>query len=128
MFNQDEEKKIPELDFGVNLMRCENDKCFKLPLLDSNGYFLKDGDTIELVLLGYYQISIESYERPIRYGKYYNNRIFFNTMIDRFSVNPKFVYDAKKSEWVLMNAGYACMAELEIEYRSNHKIFGTQNA
>jgi hypothetical protein len=126
MFNR-EENNIPELKIGVNLIR-NDQKFYKLPLLRANGYFMQDGDTVELVILNTNQISIETYERPMRYGKYYNNRVFFNTMTDQFRINPKFVFDGEAQTWVLMNAGYVCFAELELEYKTGHKVYGGKDA
>lgn len=126
MFNR-EENNIPELKIGVNLIRSAQ-KFYKLPLLGADNYFIQDGDTVELIILETNQISIESYERPMRYGKYYNNRVFFNTMTDQFSINPKFVFDGEKQTWVLMNAGYVCFAELELEYKTGHKVYGEKDA
>ena len=119
MFKEDN-SQIPELKLGINLLRNEQ-RFYRLPLLRENNYFVEDGDTVELVLLDTNQFSIESYERPMRYGKYYNNRVFFNTMIDQFNVNPKFVFDSVKQVWTLLNVGYLCFAEMELEFKSNHK-------
>lgn len=122
-----EEIHFPELKFGVNLIR--NDQlCYRLPLLGEDGYFVQDGDVVELMLMGTFQVSIESYERPMRYGKYYNNRVFFNTMSDQFSINPKFVFDGKAQTWVIMNAGYVCFAEVELEFKTNHRVYGDKHA
>ena len=126
MFNQDE-TKIPELKLGVNLIR-NDQKFYKLPLLGEDGYFMQDGDIVELIILDTNQISVESYERPMRYGKYYNNRVFFNTMTDQFSINPKFVFDGKAQTWVIMNAGYVCFAEVELEFKTNHRVYGQKDA
>lgn len=127
MFNQEEEKEIPHLECGVNIIRKE-DKFYQLPLLTTRNCFLQDGTIVELILLDESCLSVQSFERPIRYGKYYGSRLFFNAMTDRFNINPKFFYDGKKGEWVLMNAGYVCFAELEIEHKNNHKLYGGLDA
>lgn len=128
MFNHREDSpQPPDLLLGVNLLR-KDQLCYRLPLLRPDNYHIQDGDTVELVLMDINQFSIESYERPMRYGKYYNNRVFFNTMTDQFSVNPKFVFDGEKQTWVLMNAGYVCFAEVELEYKSGHKRYGEKDA
>lgn len=128
MCNQCEEKTktiVPELKIGVNLLRGE--KVLKLPVL-YNRCFLEDGSIVELIILENNNYSIECWEMPIRFGKYYGNRIFLNTMTDQFGINPKFVYDGKNKVWTLMNCGYVCFAEQELEYKSNHKLYGDRNA
>ncbi len=122
-----EEKKVPpNLVFGVNLLR--EDKAWRLPGLDTNNCQLQDGATVELVCFEKGNYSIESWMYPIRFSKYYGNRVFINSWVDTFCVNPKFVFDGKKKEWVLMNCGYVCFAEQEIEHKSNHKLYGSQDA
>lgn len=124
---KEEKAQCPTLKLGVNLLR-NDQKFYRLPLLRSDNSSIQDGDIVELILMDGNQFSIESYERPIRYGKYYNNRLFFNTMTDPFSVNPKFVFDGKMNVWILMNAGYVCFAELELEFKTNHKRYGEIDA
>lgn len=124
---KEEKNEIPELKLGVNLLR-EESKVYRLPLLRADGYHIQDGDTVELILLDIYNISVETWERPLRFGKYFGNRIFFNTMYDGFCINPKFVFDGVKKVWTLMNAGYVCFAEMELEYKKNHKLYGGQDA
>jgi|SRR5712671_926521 len=117
----------PDLVIGINLLR-NDQKFYRLPLLRQDNSHLQDGDTVELVLLDVNQFSIKSYDIPMRYGKYYNNRVFFNVITDQFNINPKFVFDGKKQVWALMNAGYVCFSELELEYKSNYKIYGEEDA
>lgn len=115
------------LNAGTNLLRDDN-KVFKLPNFEEMNRWLEDGDRVELVLLTKTQWSIESYEYPIRFGKYFGNRVFFNTMADSSNINPQFIFDGEKKQWVLFNAGYVCFAETELEFRSNHKVYGGENA
>lgn len=111
-----------ELNFGINIIR-EN-KHYKLPTINPNKYFLEDGATVELYVLGISSYWIESFERPMRLGKIYGSRIFLNTVADKHNLNPKFVYDAENKVWVIMNAGYVCFAEMEVECQNVHKLYG----
>lgn len=124
MFEQNVKEKSV-LNIGVNLIRISETFC--LPNNSSNNFFLKDGDCVELVLFEHCHASIESFDFPIRFGKYYGNRLFFNTTTDPYLVNPKFIFDSNKKIWILMNAGYVCFAELEILHENNHKRYGALN-
>lgn len=119
--------KATGLKTGINILRSEC-KVFKLPSYDELNRWHEDGEFVELLLLDYNQYSIECYEFPIKFGNYFGNRVFFNTMMDKFNINPKFIFDGEKKQWVLFNSGYVCFAELEIEHKSNHKLYGDQNA
>lgn len=119
--------KATGLKLGINILRSDC-KVFKLPSFDELHRWNEDGDFVELVLLDSNQYSIECYEYPIKYSNYFGNRVLFNTMIDKFSVNPKFIFNGIKNYWVLFDAGYVCFAELEIEHKTNHKLYGDQDA
>lgn len=128
MCNEVEEKKVPALDIGLNLIRQEQ-KFFALPSIDRHtNYFIQDGTQVELVLLCEGNISVESYTHPIKFGNHFGNRIFFNPYMDKFNINPKFVFDSIRNFWILVNAGYVCFAENEIEHKSNHKLYGVKDA
>lgn len=128
MCNNCHENTIPNLNIGVNLLRNDR-KAFRLPVLNEEKRTrLEDGTTIELVILEQGNFSIECFEYPIRFGQYVGNRLFFNTTHDYFHINPKFIFDTKNKLWVLMNAGYVCFAEMELEHKSNHKLYGEKDA
>jgi hypothetical protein len=125
--NNEEDPMVKTLSCGINLISGKQ-KLFKLPMLHEDNYFIQDGTVVELVLIDPFQISIESWNSPIKFGNYYGNRLFFNTMIDKFNINPKFIYDELGKRWILVNAGYVCFAEIEIEYKNNHYSQGKENA
>lgn len=127
MFNCYEEKKVtPNLTFGVNLLR-NDQRAYSLPGLHHfSKSWIEDGSIIELIMLDEGNFSIESFAYPIRFGKYFGNKVFFNPMHDQFNINPKFVFDAENKQWVLMNVGYVCFAEYELDYKSNNKLFGRE--
>lgn len=123
-----ENPQAPDLKLGVNLLR-NDQRPYRLPSLDCDTHaWLKDGSVIELVLLDVSSFSVESWEFPIRFGKYFGNRVMLNPMYDQFNINPKFLFDAEKKQWVLMNAGYVCFMENEIEHKTNHKLYGQKEA
>lgn len=122
------EEKTHELEIGLNLLR-NDQRVYKLPGLNRDTRsWLEDGETIELVILDDGTFSIECYTHPIRFGVYFGNRVFLNALYDGININPKFIFDAEKKQWVLLNAGYVCFAENELEHQSNHKLYGIKNA
>jgi hypothetical protein len=102
-----------ELKVGLNLLR-EDHNVFSLPILDMFGRFLKDGTLVDIVLMDQIPFSIESGNIPIRFGRFYGNRVILNTMLDSKHINPQFIFDAEKRMWLLHNVKYACFAEQEI--------------
>lgn len=112
-----------ELGIGINLLRSDV-KVFKLPTLDTLGRFLEDGERVQLLLLEANQYSVESTDGPIKMGKLFGNRVFLNSVVDEYNINPFFVWNAKQRLWVLCNAGYVCFAEIEVEYKKCHKVWG----
>jgi len=116
--------QAPNLKLGVNLLR-NDQKVYMLPTLNelTRGW-LEDGSLIEIYLLDEGAFSIESFQYPIRFGRHFGNRVFLNVMYDRNNINPKFMFDLENKQWVLINVGYLCFAEQEIEHQSNHKLYG----
>lgn len=124
----DEQTTPPNLKLGVNLLR-DDQTVYTLPSLNPlTRAWLEDGFTIELVLMDETQFCIESFQYPIRFGRHFGNKVFFNPMYDRHNINPKFIFDLDKKQWVLINAGYVCFAEQEIEHKTNHKLYGQKDA
>jgi len=116
-----ESSKENTLNHGVNILRIENNirilpcwKSLKKP---------EDGFIYELYLINTHQFSIESMEYPIRFGKYYGNKVFFNTYVDNININPKFIFDKEKSQYVLIHSGYVCFSEQELTNRKLHDLY-----
>ena len=57
---------------------------------------------------------VESERVPIRFNKHIGTRIIVGGNYDNSDLNPKFVYDKLKNEWVLMCHGYVLFPEIEI--------------
>lgn len=112
--------KTTNLLLGRNMLDDER-KVGILPLLTTGG-FVADEDQVELLLVGKGNYSIESPDRPIKFDRFFGNRIIFNTMQDPYNINPKFIF--YNNTWILYNAGYVCFAEQEIEYKPVHRLWG----
>lgn len=101
------------LKLGFNILR-EDDKCFYLPVLNNCGERLHDGAFIDIIIMDESNFSIESGDWPIKFDRFYGNRVLLNTMLDRKHINPQFVFNAEKQMWHLMNVEYVMFAEQEI--------------
>jgi len=85
---------------------------FRLPSFDVN-----DGDEIQLYLFrqSTFFCYVECLEFPIRLGRYFGNQISFSTDLDSKNINPKFVFDGERKEWVLCYGGRVSFTQQDIE-------------
>jgi hypothetical protein len=79
--------------------------------------YATDGDIIDLILLDYAQHMIFSDQSPIRNREFVGSRVILGGYHDwckKIDINPKFIWDDLKREWILNTFGYICFAEIEI--------------
>ena len=96
------------LDFGENIL--EKNGTYMLP------HFIPENETqviVNCILIGGF-FSFDGGNRPIKYNGRFGSRIFLNPSQANNYGNPKFVFDRKKDQWILMTIGYICFAEQEI--------------
>lgn len=102
-------KDIKEtLEFGDNVL--DESGTYLLP-----DYIRQDQTEIivNCILIGGF-FSFDGGKRPIKYNGRFGSRVFLNASEQHAYGNPKFVYDKKKDQWILMTIGYICFAEEEI--------------
>lgn len=96
------------LDFGENIL--EENGIYMLPDYISE---IETQVIVNCILIGGF-FSFDGGIRPIKYNGRFGSRIFLNPSKANNYANPKFVYDRKKDQWILMTIGYICFAEQEM--------------
>lgn len=102
-----------KLHFGKNVLR--EGGVYLLP-----DYIPENGEKIlvDCILMGR-SFAIDGGHRPIKFKGRFGSRVIITPDDPNVFGMPKFVYDSKKDQWLLMTYGDICFAEQEIAHRIN---------